>query len=323
MNLFIEKSFIEDNMQYRDYLNSKVKASRLGFGALPLGNISRGKKMTLEEGVNLVRSAYEKGITFFDTAPNYANGESETILGVALKDVRDKVIINSKFGHKEDDTYDFSELEIRPSIIRSLNRLNTTYLDSILLHNPSFDILEGKTNHFDVLESLRQEGLIRGYGVSIDTKKELIEVLKQNKVSVVELLYNVFFQSTRDLLDQIKNQGIALIIKVPLDSGWLTGAYDEHTVFDGIKERWTKHDIKRRSWLVSELKTIIKDGSLNDHAISFLLSYESVTTVIPGMRNISQLEDHIKASKFMISHDIKDRFEKFYDEHIKDNPLVW
>jgi aryl-alcohol dehydrogenase-like predicted oxidoreductase len=310
-------------MDYKTYIKDGIKVSRLGFGAWPLGNIHQGVAMTVNEGVELVRTAFRHGINFFDTAPNYASGQSEIILGIALKDIREQVVINTKFGHSENDVSDFSETSIRLSIEKSLKKLQTHYLDSILLHNPSFNILEGKTNHFNVLEDLRKEGLIKGYGVSIDTKDELEATLKLNNIHVIELLYNVFFQSTRSMLDQIKDKNIALIIKVPLDSGWLTGSYHQNSKFLGVKARWTKEDKLRRFDLVTQLKDLIGSYSINDCALGFLFSYDAITTVIPGMRNIDQLKDHLKAYQFDFPKHLKKSFELFYDQHIKDNPLPW
>jgi aryl-alcohol dehydrogenase-like predicted oxidoreductase len=310
-------------MDYKTYLKDGILVSRLGFGAWPLGNIHHGIRMTVDEGVALVQKAFEAGINFFDTAPNYADGHSEIILGIALKNIRNQVVINTKFGHSENDISDFSESSIRPSIERSLKKLQTDYLDSILLHNPSFDILLGKTNHFKVLEDLRKEGLIKGYGVSIDTKDELEATLKLDRIDVIELLFNVFFQSTRELLDQMKEKGIALVIKVPLDSGWLTGSYHESSTFSGVKARWTQDDKNRRSKLVSELKALIGPHSMNACALGFLFSYDAITTVIPGMRNIGQLKDHLDAYQFDFPKEFKQTFERFYDQHIKEKPLHW
>jgi len=142
-------------MKYIEFLNKKM--SVLGFGGWTLGNNSNGKIMSEEAGVKLVRKAFDEGITFFDTAPNYSLGKSETIIGKALMDVRDKIIINSKFGHQANGKIDFSESKIEESINSSLKRLNTDYLDSVILHNPDMSILKGETDHFKILESLKQK----------------------------------------------------------------------------------------------------------------------------------------------------------------------
>lgn len=309
-------------MDTKIYLTNN-RVSTLGFGAWPLGNTSSGHTMSEEEGIALVKKAFYSGINFFDTAPNYALGRSETILGKALSNVRDKVIINTKFGHHVDGIIDFDVNKLRSSIEGSLKRLNTTYIDSVILHNPNKDILMGQTSHFAILDMLKKEGLIKGYGVSIDTDEEVELTLKYLKVDVIELLFNVFAQSSRHYFDEIKKREISLIIKVPLDSGWLTGKYHKNMVFDGIRSRWTKHDIHRRHNLVQAIKEHVHSEDLTKYALGFIWSYDAVTTIIPGMRTETQLSEHINAWKSTFDYRLKSYFENFYDEKIKKEPLPW
>ncbi|MFW6319731.1 MAG: aldo/keto reductase [Bacillota bacterium] len=310
-------------MKTKPYPNTEKKASRLGFGAWPLGNKAHRKTMTEEEGITLIKAALDKGITFFDTAPNYALGKSETILGKALKGHRDDVIINTKFGHHASGEINFDPASMRPSLMQSLERLKTSYVDSLILHNPDHAILSGETEHFNILKEFKSEGLIHAYGVSVDTKEELDLVLKRNDIEVIELLFNIYAQATRPYLDDIKKRGIALIIKVPLDSGWLSGKYTKDSVFTDIRSRWTEADLKRRHELTNKLKEIVKDDKLIPYALGFIWSFDAVTTVIPGMRNIDQLEDHVKSESFVLDAELKDTLIDFYEENIKDNPLPW
>jgi aryl-alcohol dehydrogenase-like predicted oxidoreductase len=297
--------------------------SRLGFGGWQLGNHQEWGQMDEEQGIKLVQTAFENGITFFDTAPNYAAGRSEIYLGMATKLFRDKIYLNSKYGHDPDGNIGFSVAGIEPSIRGSLKRLQTTYLDSLLLHNPPMEILNGATSHFQELERLKQVGLIRAYGVSIDTAEEVEAVLKQPNVTIIELLYNIFFQSCRKLLSDIHKRGILLIIKVPLDSGWLTGKYTAKATFEGIRHRWSQEDIQRRADLVNQLSNITKDTSLTKYAMGFLFSYPEITTIIPGIKTIEQLHDHLNHQKYVLPHDIKQQFENLYDQSIAKNPLPW
>lgn len=159
-------------MKYKKYVRDSL-ISELGFGGWPLGNTSRGERMSDEAGIDLVLNAINLGINFFDTAPNYALGQSEIIIGKAIKDIRNQVVINTKFGHHVNDIQDFEIQLIKPSLMGSLQRLQTHYVDSLILHNPPKEILMGQKNHFNVLKELKSEGIILGYGVSIDTKEEL------------------------------------------------------------------------------------------------------------------------------------------------------
>jgi len=310
-------------MEYRNYPNTQKDSSRLGFGGWQLGNKEFWGEMDFAEGVLLVKQAINQGITFFDTAPGYGNGMSEMIIGEAIKTDREEIIINSKIGHKADGTTDFSVSSLKSQIEASLARLQTTYLDSVLLHNPSFDILLGKTEHFAELKRLKATGIIKAYGVSIDTYQEFKTVIENTDCQVVEILFNIFFQSPRSLFTLAKSKNIALIIKVPLDSGWLSGKYDESSTFTGIRARWSKEEIVRRAFLVKELKTITKSENLIDYAISFILSFPEITTVIPGTKNQNQLLSNINASEFELSNELKQKLINFYEELIRDQPLPW
>jgi len=310
-------------MQTKPYINQK-SVSTLGFGAWPLGNTAHGKTMTQEEGIALVKTAYENGINFFDTAPNYANGMSETIIGKALEEVREKVVINTKFGHHANGDIDFSIEALEPAIHSSLKRLKTNYLDSLILHNAPIEILSGETAHFDVLNRFKKEGLIQGMGVSVDTKEELDIVLKRDDIDVIELLFNIFAQSTREYFKIIKEKNIKLIIKVPLDSGWLTEKYTKTSTFTDIKSRWSETDKIRRDTLVKKLRFMVgSQDPLTRYALGFIWSYDAVTTVIPGIRTLSQLHDHLASWHYPFPKTLKPKLEAFYDKTLKDNPLPW
>ncbi len=296
---------------------------RIGFGGWQLGNSEFFDPMSIEDGINLVKKSVELGVRFFDTAPGYASGLSETILGLALKDDREKVFINSKFGHRADGTTNFEVASIEAAVNESLLRLKTSYLDSLILHNPSMDILKGKTQHFQEMKRLKEKGLIHHYGVSIDSYQELDAVLANTDCDVIELLFNVYSQSCIPLFDEIIKRNILLIIKVPLDSGWLTGKYNEFTAFKGIRSRWTVDDIYRRSNLTSRLKTMVGDDDLTKYALGFILSFDAVSVVIPGTRTINQLTNNLEALNYQLPNHLKSKMIQLYQDEIKNNQLPW
>jgi aryl-alcohol dehydrogenase-like predicted oxidoreductase len=310
-------------MKKVEYAKTKQQINRLGFGSWQLGNTEFWGYMAMEDGVELVKHAIKSGINFFDTAPGYASGMSETIIGEAIQECRKDIVINSKFGHTADGETDFSVFSLRKQITESLERLQTDYLDSLLLHNPGFDILEGKTLHVQELKKLKEEGLIKAFGVSIDTYEEFETVLNNLEVDVIEILFNVFFQDVSSLFEKAHQKGISLIAKVPLDSGWLTGKYDELSEFEGIRMRWDDETIERRAQLTRKLKDITQAEDLTKYAIAFILSYKEITAVIPGIKNLEQLEDHIKNSNFVLDDEIKLKMIELYEKEIKNNPLPW
>jgi len=310
-------------MKLVNYAKTDKKINRVGFGGWQLGNTDFWGYMSIPDGIDLVKHAIKNKVNFFDTAPGYSLGMSESIIGQAIKDVRDKVVINTKFGHTADGETDFSVFSLRKQIIESLERLQTNYLDSILLHNPPMDILEGNTLHFIELNKIKEEGLIKSYGVSIDTYEEFEAVINHLDIDVVEILFNVFFQEPAKLFKKAKEKGISIICKVPLDSGWLTGKYDEYSEFEGIRSRWDDETIEQRASLVRELKNITQDNDLTKYAIAFILSYKEVTAVIPGIKTIEQLDEHINNLNFEIPKEIKKEFVSLYKKRIKKNPLHW
>ncbi len=321
MGLFHAKMGMGDVMNETLYAKTNKKINRLGFGAWQLNNSLWGT-MSEEDGIALVKKAINQGINFFDTAPGYGSGMSEIILGKAIKGHREAVVINTKLGHKADGNTDFSVESLENQVKESLKRIDIKYLDSVILHNPSRDILEGKTTHFQVLSQIKQKGLIRAFGVSIDTYDELETVLKNNDIDVVEILFNVFFQGPSRAFKLAKDKGVSLIAKVPLDSGWLTGKYDEHATFTGIRNRWSKEVIHHRGLLVKQLKTITQSENLTPYAVGFILSYPEITTVIPGIKTFEQLHE-FTTNDFIISDEIKQQMIDLYEREIKNNPLPW
>lgn len=310
-------------MKKVEYAKTNERVNRLGFGSWQLGNTEFWGYMPIEDGVLLVKEAINQGINFFDTAPGYASGMSESIIGMAVQDCREQVVINSKFGHTADGETDFSVFSLRKQVTESLERLQTDYLDSLLIHNPGFDILEGKTLHIQELKKLKKEGLIKAYGVSIDTLEEFDTVLEYLEVDVIEVVFNIFFQDVAKSFKKAKEKKISIIAKVPLDSGWLTGKYDEFSEFEGIRMRWDDETIQRRAELVRKLKSITQSDDLTKYAIAFVLSYPEVTVVIPGVKTEEQLHDHIRNADFKLDKEMKKEIISFYEKEIKDDPLPW
>lgn len=309
-------------MKFRTTKRLNMNLSEIGFGGWQLGNKENWTDMSFSDGVALVKEAYERGINIFDTAPNYAEGMSEEILGEALKDVRERVFINTKFGHSKEGM-DFSEEAIEKSIKSSMERLKTKYLDSVILHNPPKEILMGKTNHESVFKSLKAQGMIKHWGVSIDHLEELQLVLDSLDVDVIELMFNINHQEVKHLFNEIKKRSIILIIKIPLDSGWLTGKYDESSTFEGIRSRWSKEDILVRANIIKKIKDIVKQDDLVPVAISFILSFSAVTAVIPGIRKQSHLNSCIDASRYMIHPNTKKALEDLYETLIAPLNIPW
>ncbi len=313
-------------MKYNSYVKGIPKVSEIGLGAWQLGESNDWKSMTEKEAVNLVHKSLDLGVNFFDTAPNYGNGTSELRLGKALKQKdRTKIVINTKFGHSERGVTNFESDNIRKSLEGSLRRLGTDYVDSLIIHNPPSNYLDGnKTDHYEILVKLIDEGKIKAYGASLDTFDEMTTFLNTTKGKVIEAFFNIFHQDARRAFNLAKQKGTRIIGKIPLDSGWLTGKYDENSKFSGIRARWTKKDIKTRADLVHKLKAIIpNECALLQIAISFCLAYDAVATVIPGNINIDQLKQNLECLNCSFSYQLIRKLESFYEKEVKGLNLPW
>lgn len=313
-------------MKYKKLIKESAAISEIGLGAWQLGTQSGWRNLTEIEASEIVHHAINLGINFFDTAPNYGLGSSEIRLGKALKNFpRESVVINTKFGHTDLGTTNYDARDIRRSLEGSLKRLQTDYVDSLIMHNPPKEFLDGNKNeHYTILEELKKEGKIKAYGASLDSFDEIKLLLQTTQSKIIEVFFNIFHQDTARAFDLAKEKEVGVIVKIPLDSGWLTGKYNEQSTFKGVRQRWTEFDIKTRAGLVDQIKKIIgNEVSITQQAIAFCLAFDAVSTVIPGSLSIEQLESNLKASTCpMPQHKVK-QLEDFYYREIKHLKLPW
>jgi aryl-alcohol dehydrogenase-like predicted oxidoreductase len=293
-----------------------VWISEIGLGGWQLGRDANCGPTSFIKGVELVKTAYTKRINFFDIAPGYSNGLSEKIIGSAFKDHRKDVFINTEFGHSHLNQAVFSEGSIEKSINECLERLQMSYVDPVIFHNPPINLGREDVSPNRVL-MLEENRKIRGFGVNIDTLEDLELVLNHLDVDVIEILSNINHQSPKILFDQVKAKGILLIAKVLLDSDWPSGEYNVQSNFTGIRSRRDLSAIHNRAKSVDKIKAIVQDDNFINYALRFILSFDAMTTVIPGVKDLNQLDSNIEASEFQLSVAIKQAIEKLYEDEIK------
>lgn len=303
------------NMKRRKLGQTGLRVSEIGFGTWQLGNSDDYDGMSDEEARELIAAARDAGIDLFDTAPNYANTRSEELLGKALKGSRHDVVIVSKYGHRGDGRRDFSVEGFWESLEDSLRRLGTDYLDVLLLHNPPQEMYEGKDALWEALQQAVDQGKIRHYGASLDHAQEVESCLRNTGSQVLEILFNILHQDVRRAFDTVRSRGAGLLAKVPLDSGWLTGRFDATSRFTGVRSRWTQAQIAHRSALVKEIPRRVSIDAVPTHlALSYLLAYDEVSTVIPGTRTLDQLESNLAAANTVLDPEDRARLEQFWEE---------
>lgn len=313
-------------MKYKRFIENEALVSEIGLGAWQLGNNSGWQRMSEKDAAELVEKALEFGINFFDTAPNYGYGTGEDRLGKALKGVdRSKIVINTKFGHTDSGITNFNADYIRESLDGSLKRLQVDYVDSLIIHNPPSEYLDGnKNDHYGILERLIEEGKIKAYGASLDTYEDMKLLMNTTNAKVIEAFFNILHQDTSRAFAMAIEKEVGIIVKIPLDSGWLSGKYTSESTFHDIRSRWSRQDIQTRARLVNSVKEIMQSkDDLAQKAISFCLAYDAVSTVIPGNVNIAQLTSNVESINSPISKGLVEKLEGFYLNEVMQLSLPW
>lgn len=312
-------------MQYRRLGDSGLKVSAVGFGAWQLNNPLWGGPDEATS-LRLVHAALDRGCSFFDTAPGYGEGASERLLGQALRGRRDAAVLCTKYGHSADGAENFTAANLRPALEASLRRLQTDRVDVLLLHNPPGALLDATqaADLYAELEALRAEGKLRAFGASVDWARDLQTLTESTPSGAAEILFNAFHQEPRRAFPAAASRGVGLIAKVPLDSGWLSGKYDEQSRFAGIRERWTPEVVARRAALVRELRALLPAGlTLPQAALRYVLAQPEIATVIPGAKDLAQLEANLSAAAEPLAPDVVAAIEELWQREISAYPLPW
>ena len=313
-------------MKLRPFGDTGMNVSEIGLGAWQLANPEWGIS-DKSEALRIIQKSLEVGCNFFDTAPGYGGGRSEELLGEGLKPVRKDVIICTKFSHyNEAGEADFDAANIRPVLEGSFRRLQTDYVDMLLLHNPPRELMDAKIapDIYEELETLKAEGKIREYGISLDWREEVEIAVKTTKSKALEVFFNALYQEPLPAFQMAQDNGVGLIVKVPLDSGWLSGRYRGGHRFEDVRNRWPAEVIARRTELIEQFATLVPSGtSLTHAALQFVLAQPQVSTVIPGAKTVEQALENFAAADNQLSPEVVQSMYDLWKREIEFDPLPW
>lgn len=293
-------------MQYRKFGNTELEVSEIGFGAWAIGGnalvgntpIGWGKTDDTAS-VKAIGAAVAAGINFFDTADFYGLGHSESLLGNALAPHKD-MIIATKVGHRNVDeqiVLDYSKDYIMQACEQSLRRLKREQIDYYQLHSARMVHLQ-EGGCIEAMQLLQQQGKIRYWGLSLNTFNPAPEAgfLMKNKLgNGFQLVFNLINQRALAIMNEAATGGYGIIARMPLQFGLLTGKFTRQTNFAPDDHRsfrltpsilqHTLSVLEEKVWPIAS-KTNMSKTAL---ALSFILSFPSVSTVIPGIRT----EEHV------------------------------
>jgi aryl-alcohol dehydrogenase-like predicted oxidoreductase len=287
--------------------NSNLEVSAIGLGCMGL-SFGYGPAVDKQEGISLIRSAVERGVTFFDTAEVYGPFTNEELVGEALAPVRDKVVIATKFGFDLDpNTGEQRGLNSRPEHIKqvaeaSLKRLRTDVIDLFYQHRVDPDVpIEDVAG---AVKDLIQEGKVKHFGLSEPGVQTIRRAHAVQPVTAVQSEYSLWWrQPEEEVLPTLEELGIGFVPFSPLGKGFLTGAIDENTTFDStdfrnIVPRFTPEARKANQTLVDLLGEIAaqKQATPAQIALAWLLAQRPWIVPIPGTTKLHRLEENIGAA---------------------------
>ncbi|MCK8486418.1 aldo/keto reductase [Paenibacillus sp. MBLB2552] len=297
-------------MKYRELGNTGLQVSEVSFGTWAIGG-SWGNTND-DEALKGLDKAIGEGVNFFDTADVYGDGHAEQLLAKATKGKEDDIHIATKFCRAGDihDLETYSEARVRAYCEASLKRLERERIDLYQIHCPPLSVLkDGRV--FEVLDKLQAEGKIRHYGVSVETVEEGLFCLGVPGVKALQVILNLFRQKPlTQLLPKAQEAGVGILVRLPLASGLLTGKFkpdttfaaDDHRSFNANGEQFNVGEtfaglpFTKGVELAAQLDWIAEGrGDMARAAMRWILDQPEVTCVIPGFRNVRQVEDNLGA----------------------------
>lgn len=320
-------------MNYRQIGKTDLKVSELSFGTWAIGG-SWGSTDD-QESLRALDYAMDHGVNFFDTADVYGDGHAEELLAKATKGKHDKIHVATKFCRAGDihDPATYSLESVTKYAEDSLKRLEREQIDLFQIHCPPIEILrDGQV--FDVLDRLKEQGKIRHYGVSVETVEEGLLCLENPNVSSLQVIFNMFRQKPlEELFPKAQEKGVGILARVPLASGLLTGKFkvdsefeeDDHRNFnrDGaafnVGETFAGLEFKKGVELSDKLSWVENNrGNRTRAALKWILEHEAISTVIPGFKNVKQVEDNLQAlNAAPFTEEELSRLEQFYATEVR------
>jgi aryl-alcohol dehydrogenase-like predicted oxidoreductase len=300
-------------MKYRPVHGTDLTVSEVGFGVWTVGTTWWGVKER-STGIELLRRAFDLGVTFFDTADTYDSGGAETILQEALGDHRDEIVIGTKFGYdiysnaarpdQRERPHDWSPKYMRRALEESLKRLGTDHIDLYQLHNPRVDAIQ-RDDLWEELSKAKDEGLIRAFGTALGPAFDMRQAEEGRQTVTLrhappQIIYNLLEQGIGEgIFPAAHEKNVSVFARIPHSSGLLDGTVQSDTVFepgDHRNFRVTTNE-KRKAWLedgllkLDRLQFLSEGRTIGQAAIQFILHEPAIASVLPNIYDLAGLEE--------------------------------
>jgi aryl-alcohol dehydrogenase-like predicted oxidoreductase len=298
-------------MKYRDFGRTGWKVSEVSFGAWAIG--SAWGETDDSESIAAMNRCIDLGINLFDTADVYGDGHSERLISKVLKERREEVHVLTKAGRRlpAQVVEGYTKENLTAWVDRSLQNLDTERIDLVQLHCPPTEVYY-RPEVFEALDDLVKVGKIQYYGVSVEKIEEALKAIEYPGVQSVQIIFNMFrLRPTELFFREAQRRKVAIVARVPLASGLLSGkmtrntkfAEDDHRNFNRYGQAFDRGetfsgvDYETGLDAVEALRALVPEGAtMAQLALRWILMFDAVSAVIPGAKRPSQAEDNAKAS---------------------------
>jgi len=302
----------EVTMKYRTFGKTGWKVSEVGLGTWALGGDEWGD-VDENQALEVIDEATNQGINFIDTADVYGDGTSEKRIAKAIKQTDERIYIATKFGRRLDPhtSAGYTKENLERFLDRSLENLEVSTIDLVQLHCPPTDVYY-RPEIFEAMEDFVEQGKIRYYGVSVEKVEEGLKAIEYPGLASVQIIFNIFRQRPAELFfDQCKKKDVAIIARVPLASGLLTGKFTKDTQFPendhrnfnrngeafDVGETFAGVDFETGLEAVEQVEDLRPEGFTSaQFALKWILEHNEISIVIPGAKNRKQVRDNAQTS---------------------------
>jgi len=313
-------------MKTRTLGSNGFEIGEVGLGCWQLGGTEFGP-LDEETAHQILSAAKGSGSNFFDTANVYGAGRSERLIGKFLREHGEGITVASKTG-REVYPDGYSEENLRNSILESNEKLGLDCLDLVQLHCVPHSILRGGAI-FDWLRELKSEGLIRHFGASVESVDEGLTCLEHDDLLSLQVIFNPLRQKLiEELFPRAAEQGVGIIVRLPLASGLLSGKFTTETTFgkedhrnfnrDGacfnVGETFAGIPFEKGLQLADQLRPLVPEGmTMAQMSQRWILDFEAVSVIIPGASSPEQARENATVSTLSpLSGELHDTLQQFY-----------
>jgi len=320
-------------MNYRVFGRTGWQVSEVSFGAWALG--ADWGQVSEADAIDALHAAIDAGMNFIDTADVYGDGRSEKLIAQALKERREQIYVVTKAGRRLNPhvAAGYNRANLTAFVERSLQNLQVEALDLVQLHCPPTEVYY-MPETFAALDDLMQAGKIKHYGVSVEKVEEAIKAMEYPNVKSVQIIFNIFRQRPAELFFELAQQKqVAILARVPLSSGMLTGKMTPQTTFSADDHRlYNRHgaafdvgetfsgvDYETGLQAVEELRPLVPAGAtMAQFALRWILMFPAVSCVIPGAKNRRQATENAFAAQLPpLNAETMARIRSIYDQYIR------